>query len=197
MRVMSLSFLMLYGRKPVLESPSNQGRGTKWSVAAESVFRGKERPKARGVGRLSTPPGPERPMTPLPRRENQMAEGLAQTVPTGAGGDGGPRPPEGQREALGPTLGTRDSHLLLRQRPEGPLSGCPEHGWRGIPRQRCGGIAPRDKQARKGLPWRNSAKYGLARSAGQLIFGTGPTRSEAARDGRKLWWGEGCPSLLY
>ena len=35
---MSFYFLMLFGRKPVLESPSNQGRGTKWSVAPEGVW---------------------------------------------------------------------------------------------------------------------------------------------------------------
>lgn len=38
MRVMSFPFLMPSGRQPGLESPSNQGRGTKWSVAPEGVW---------------------------------------------------------------------------------------------------------------------------------------------------------------
>ena len=38
------------------------------------------------------------------------------------------------------------------------------------------------------VPWRNSAKGGLACLSGQLTFGTGPTRSEAARADRKLRW---------
>ena len=78
-----------------------------------------------------------------------------------------------------------DDWHSLRQRAEEPLPGCPEHFWRDSSRQRCGGIAARLNN----LPWRNSAKYGLARLSGQLIFGTGPTRSCAARGGRKLTLG--------
>ena len=40
MRVMSFPFLMWSGRMPGLESPSDQGRGTKWSVAGEAVWCG-------------------------------------------------------------------------------------------------------------------------------------------------------------
>ena len=55
--------------------------------------------------------------------------------------------------------------------------------------------------------WRNSsqvklftledgAEYGLARLSGQLIFGTGPTRSCAARGGRKFTLGREMPVLF-
>ena len=40
MREMSFPFLMPSGRQPGLESPSDQGRGTKWSVAGEAVWCG-------------------------------------------------------------------------------------------------------------------------------------------------------------
>ena len=84
------------------------------------------------------------------------------------------------------------SGLCLRQRTEGPHPACPEHFWRDSSRQRCGGIAARLNL----LPWRNSAKYGLARSSGQLIFGTGPTRNCAARGGRKKTVGRGMTVLF-
>ena len=77
---MSFPFLMPSGRQPGLESPSNQGRGTKWSVTREAVWkvwgrralerRGREtqgslelrkRP-ARRAGRRPPGPGPERPI---------------------------------------------------------------------------------------------------------------------------------------
>ena len=47
MRVMSFPFLMPSGRQPGLESPSDQGRGTKWSVATEGVW---QRGDAAGFG---------------------------------------------------------------------------------------------------------------------------------------------------
>ena len=80
MRVMSFPFLMASGRQPGLESPSNQGRGTKWSVAPEGVWQrgGRRALERRGretqgsleqrkrptlwVGRLPPGPGPERPI---------------------------------------------------------------------------------------------------------------------------------------
>ena len=43
MRVMPFSSLMPSGRMPGLESPSAQGRGTKWSVAPEAVWQREER----------------------------------------------------------------------------------------------------------------------------------------------------------
>ena len=39
MRVMTVIHLIWSGREPGLESPSDQGRGTKWSVAGEVVWR--------------------------------------------------------------------------------------------------------------------------------------------------------------
>ena len=77
MRVMSFPFLKPSGRQPGLESPSNQGRGTKWSVAPEGVWQreGRRALERRGretqgsleqrkrptlwVGRL--PPGSQQP----------------------------------------------------------------------------------------------------------------------------------------
>ena len=47
----------------------------------------------------------------------------------------------------------------LRQQPERLPPGCPEHFWRGSPRQRCGGIAAGYNQA-----------VGLPRSAGTGLF---------------------------
>ena len=39
MRAQTFLFLIRSGREPGLESPSDQGRGTKWSVAGEVVWR--------------------------------------------------------------------------------------------------------------------------------------------------------------
>ena len=38
MRAQTFLFLIRFGREPGLESPSDQGRGTKWSVALEAVW---------------------------------------------------------------------------------------------------------------------------------------------------------------
>ena len=50
----------------------------------------------------------------------------------------------------------------LRQQPERLPPGCPEHFWRGSPRQRCGGIAAGYNQA-EGLPRSGSGGSELAR----------------------------------
>ena len=38
MRAQTFLLLIRFGREPGLESPSDQGRGTKWSVAGEAVW---------------------------------------------------------------------------------------------------------------------------------------------------------------
>ena len=38
MRAQTFLFLIRFGREPDLESPSDQGRGTQWSVAGEVVW---------------------------------------------------------------------------------------------------------------------------------------------------------------
>ena len=101
MRVMSFPFLMPFGRQPGLESPSNQGRGTKWSVAPEGVWQreGRRALERRGretqgsleqrkrptlwVGRLPPGSGTERPI-PGSKVKGSRPLGLALTVPTGA-----------------------------------------------------------------------------------------------------------------
>lgn len=94
MRVMSFPFLMPSGRQPGLESPSDQGRGTKWSVAPEGVWQreGRRALERRGretqgsleqrkrptlwVGRLPPGPGTERPI-PGSKVEGSRPSGLA------------------------------------------------------------------------------------------------------------------------
>ena len=94
MRVMSFPFLMRSGRRPGLESPSNQGRGTKWSVAPEGVWQrgGRRALERRGretqgsleqrkrptlwVGRLPPGSGTERPI-PESKVEGSRPSGLA------------------------------------------------------------------------------------------------------------------------
>ena len=94
MRVMSFPFLMPSGRQPGLESPSNQGRGTKWSVAPEGVWQreGRRALERRGretqgsleqrkrptlwVGRLPPGSGTERPI-PGSKVEGSRPSGLA------------------------------------------------------------------------------------------------------------------------
>ena len=39
MRAQTFLLLIRFGREPDLESPSDQGRGTQWSVAGEVVWR--------------------------------------------------------------------------------------------------------------------------------------------------------------
>ena len=101
MQVLPFPFLMPAGRRPGLESPSNQGRGTQWSVAPEGVWQreGRRALERRGretqgsleqrkrptlwVGRLPTGSGPERPI-PGTKVEGSRPSGLTPTVPTGA-----------------------------------------------------------------------------------------------------------------
>ena len=147
MRVMSFPFLMTFGRQPGLESPSDQGRGTKWSVAPEGVWqregrralerRGREtqgsleqrkRP-ALWAGRLSPGPGPERP-TAGSKVRRSWPSGLA------------PCPRRSlwrvQRSGIptlsAPTAGSGCGRLC---------PACPEHFRRDSSRRRCGGIAGR------------------------------------------------------
>ena len=94
MRVMSFPFLKPSGRQPGLESPSNQGRGTQWSVAPEGVWQsgGRRALERRGretqgsleqrkrptlwVGRLPPGSGTERPI-PGSKVEGSRPSGLA------------------------------------------------------------------------------------------------------------------------
>lgn len=138
---------MASGRQPGLESPSNQGRGTKWSVAPEGVWQreGRRALERRGretqgsleqrkrptlwVGRLPPGPGPERPIAGS-KGKRSWPSGLA------------PCPRRSlwrvQRSGIptlsAPTAGSGCGRLC---------PACPEHFWRDSSRQRCGGIAGR------------------------------------------------------
>ena len=147
MRVMSFPFLMPSGRQPGLESPSNQGRGTKWSVAPEGVWQrgGRRALERRGretqgsleqrkrptlwVGRLPPGSGTERPI-PESKVEGSRPSGLALC----------PRRSLWRVQRSGiptlsaPTAGSECGRLC---------PACPEHFWRDSSRRMCGGIAGR------------------------------------------------------
>ena len=159
MREMSFSFLMRLGRKPGLESPSDQGRGTSeasgaWpgrrsgamgmtgsgadaSAGRCAARRRSGRDRHRGEGRRPPRPGPGRPTVGSEVRRSRRSQALPHRRRVYLRDD--------DRELT-------DGVYTLRQRPERPHPGCPEGFRRVLPRRRPGGIAPRYNQAACGLP---------------------------------------------
>ena len=146
--------------KPGLESPSDQGAGAKRRLAGEAVWRD-------GVGGLWRRKGWETSGSQTPTKTGivRLADGL-----TGLGRNGPLARTKGYRSrqrmlpCTDPPAQSKAglTGLCLRQRPGRPYPGCPEHFWRGSPRQRCGGIAAGYNQA-VGLPRSGSGGSELAR----------------------------------
>ena len=136
------------------ESASAIGRGTKWSVAREAVWKrwGRRALERRGretLGSLEQRKRPalcegRRPHGPEPERltcshSSRTIEAKPGTAP----------PAQGVLTGIPPNLDVVE--YTLRQQPIGLPPACPEHFRRDSSRRRCEGIAGRYKQA-EGLP---------------------------------------------
>ena len=132
------------------ESGSAIGRGTKWSVGGEAVWQcGDGGLWSAAEGRRKAPWSSGRD------RRCGRTDGLTALSRNGSLLESGHYVRgEAWHCRSGAVCGgwsAAESRHCLRQQPERLPPGCPEHFWRGSPRQRCGGIAAGYDQA-VGLP---------------------------------------------